>query len=213
MTLADLLPFLQPQLMLALAFACMALILLGGALRETVPALGVSMRFVGNLILGVGFVVTMMELFQMGQFQTAKAAPIEMQAVTGDETRVPMSSDGHFWVEAEANGISRRFLVDTGATLTTLTPDTAEQAGVHPRPDGRRVVLNTANGSATGAIAAIETLKVGNVVARNLDSIVAPGVGETNVLGMNFLSGLASWRVEGRTMILVPGQGQLGRDD
>jgi hypothetical protein len=27
---------------------------------------------------------------------------------------------------------------------------------------------------------------------------------DTNVLGMNFLSGLGSWRVEGKTMILVP---------
>jgi len=34
--------------------------------------------------------------------------------------------------------------------------------------------------------------------------VVSPAFGETNVLGMNFLSRLASWRVEENTLILVP---------
>ena len=40
--------------------------------------------------------------------------------------------------------------------------------------------------------------------ARGIDAIIAPGLGPTNVIGMNVLSRLASWRVEGQTMILVP---------
>lgn len=209
MNIADFLPYLQPQLLLAMAFACMALVLLGGILRESLPALGGFMRLVGNGLLGGAFIITMMHLFQIGHFQIAEAATPREQAVSGEETRVPINSDGHFWVEAEANGIHRRFLVDTGATLTTLTPDTADAAGVTPKADGRRVVLSTANGSSMGQIATIDTLRVGNVVARKLDSVVAPGVGDTNVLGMNFLSSLASWRVEGQTMILVPVHAQL----
>jgi aspartyl protease family protein len=47
-------------------------------------------------------------------------------------------------------------------------------------------------------------LHFGNVTARGLDAIIAPGLGQTNVVGMNLLSRLASWRVEGNTMILVP---------
>jgi aspartyl protease family protein len=34
--------------------------------------------------------------------------------------------------------------------------------------------------------------------------VIAPGLGETNVIGMNLLSRLASWRVEDGTLILVP---------
>ena len=45
---------------------------------------------------------------------------------------------------------------------------------------------------------------VGNVKAGGLDAVIAPNIGETNVIGMNLLSRLASWRVEGETMILVP---------
>ena len=213
MNLADILPYLQPQLLLALGFACMALVLAGGILRESMPFAGGLMRFAGHITLGGALIITILQLFQVGQFRASAQGPTPAQAVTGDETRVPIDDDGHFWVDAEVNGIHRRFLVDTGATLTTLTPATAEEAGVAPRPDGRKVILNTANGSSTGAIAAIERLRVGNVVARKLEAVVAPGVGDTNVLGMNFLSSLTSWRVEGKTMILVPNAPQVAEDD
>ena len=51
---------------------------------------------------------------------------------------------------------------------------------------------------------AIDELRVGNILARNLRIVTAPGLGSLDVLGMNFLSKLDSWRVEGRTLILVP---------
>jgi aspartyl protease family protein len=34
--------------------------------------------------------------------------------------------------------------------------------------------------------------------------VTSPGLGDLDVLGMNFLSKLQSWRVEGRTLVLVP---------
>jgi aspartyl protease family protein len=40
-------------------------------------------------------------------------------------------------------------------------------------------------------LATIETLAFGNVVARDLDAVIAPGIGGMNVLGMNFLSRLS----------------------
>ena len=36
------------------------------------------------------------------------------------------------------------------------------------------------------------------------DAVIAPGLGPTNVIGMNVLSRLQSWRVENNVMILVP---------
>ena len=44
------------------------------------------------------------------------------QVVAGGETRVPLSPDGHFWLEAEVNGVPANFLVDTGATVTAVSP-------------------------------------------------------------------------------------------
>jgi aspartyl protease family protein len=65
-------------------------------------------------------------------------------------------------------------------------------------------VLQTANGAAPAQAGRVDELKVGNIVARNLRVVSSPGLGNMDVLGMNFLSRLESWRVEGRTLILVP---------
>jgi aspartyl protease family protein len=53
-------------------------------------------------------------------------------------------------------------------------------------------------------VATIDELRFGNVAARGLDTVIAPNIGPTNVIGMNLLSRLASWRVENGTLILVP---------
>src|SRR3546814_12173135 len=45
---------------------------------------------------------------------------------------------------------------------------------------------------------------LGGITARDLKVALSPALGDIDVLGMNFLSQLASWRVEGRTLILVP---------
>ncbi|WP_460988275.1 hypothetical protein [Sphingobium sp. TomTYG75] len=45
---------------------------------------------------------------------------------------------------------------------------------------------------------------LGGIEAHGLKVAISPAIGNIDVLGMNFLSQLASWRVEGRTMILVP---------
>ena len=53
-------------------------------------------------------------------------------------------------------------------------------------------------------ISPIDELRVGNIVARNLKIVTSPGLGGIDVIGMNFLSQLRGWRVEERTLILVP---------
>ena len=72
------------------------------------------------------------------------------------------------------------------------------------------VVLQTANGVAPARTGAINELRVGNIVARNLRIVTSPGLGDMDVLGMNFLSKLQSWRVEGPTLVLVPHHPQPG---
>src|SRR3546814_4577440 len=42
---------------------------------------------------------------------------------------------------------------------------------------------------------------LGGITARDLKVAISPALGDIDVLGMNFLSQLASWRVEGRTLI------------
>jgi aspartyl protease family protein len=95
-------------------------------------------------------------------------------------------------------------LIDSGATITALSQSTAQAAGVDAHSTLAPVVLRTANGATPARTGSVDELRVGNIVARNLKIVTAPGLGSLDVLGMNFLSKLDSWRVEGRTLILVP---------
>ena len=126
------------------------------------------------------------------------------QSVAGGETRVPLAPDGHFWIRAEIEGVEAPFLVDTGATLTAVSVPLARRAGLEPRAGSVPVRISTANGTVAAELTTIDSLRFGNVKAGGLDAVIAPNIGETNVIGMNLLSRLASWRVEGNTMILVP---------
>ena len=126
------------------------------------------------------------------------------QQVVGETVRITMSADGHFWARVNLNGFNKRMLVDSGATITALSVDTARNAGIEVGAGGFPVIINTANGSITAQRATVENLSVGSLDTQDLGVVVSPNFGETDVLGMNFLSRLGSWRVEGRTLILEP---------
>ena len=133
---------------------------------------------------------------------------LPQQVVEGGETRIPISPDGHFWLRAEINGVPANFLVDTGATVTAVSQGLADKAGLEPRPGGIPVRISTANGTMEAQISNAETLSFGNIEAQGIDVVIAPNMGSTNVVGMNVLSRLKSWRVEDNTLILVPAAGQ-----
>lgn len=115
-----------------------------------------------------------------------------------------MADDGHFWARTTINGVERTMLVDSGATVTALSTATAASAKIDLDGMAPPAVVSTANGTVTGKSATIGTLKVGEITATDLPTIVAPEFGDQDVLGMNFLSRLKSWRVEGKTLILSP---------
>ncbi len=214
MDVSGILTFLTQQPLLALAMTAILVATVGGMLRGWSPIVGGLIRGVGNLGLLVALLLTIAQVarFTSGADFALPQIGLPEQSVVGGETRVPMSGDGHFWVRATVNGRPRRFLVDTGATLTAVSPETADVAGIKPMSLQESVVLRTANGPVRAELATIGELRFGSVMARDLDAVVAPGMGDTNVIGMNLLSRLASWRVEDNTLILVPRREQVARD-
>src|SRR5690349_14839871 len=62
--------------------------------------------------------------------QRLKAEALGTPVLQGRETRIPMAIDGHFWVTAQVNGHDVKFLVDSGATTTTIDRETARRVGV-----------------------------------------------------------------------------------
>ena len=175
-------------------------------LLQRVPVIGRIVRFA--LSLGL-FAFLIFILLQQAPYQPelsrlTSSLGLDDQKVSGKELRVKMSADGHFWVLASINGVERRMLIDSGATVTALSEETARAANVGKGTNLAPVILRTANGAAQAETGSIDELRVGNIVARNLKIVSAPGLGTLDVLGMNFLSKLDAWRVEGRTLILVP---------
>ncbi|ODP36162.1 retropepsin-like aspartic protease family protein [Sphingomonas turrisvirgatae] len=125
------------------------------------------------------------------------------QVAQGETVRIRMSPDGHFWARATINGVERRMLIDSGATVSAISEDTARAANVDFET-GAAVRVSTANGTVDARRAQVRSVTVGPLATDELTVFVAANFGELDVLGMNFLSRLKSWRVEGNVLILEP---------
>lgn len=196
-----------------LLIATVAAVLIGwlGSImaRREIP-LGGLIRTTSTIALA-GILVTV--VLQMSRFDprldfALEGVGLPDQVVEGGETRIPLAPDGHYWLEANVNGIPVDFMIDTGATLTAVSMPVAQRAGLEPRRGGIPITLNTANGTITAEVTTIDELRFGNVAARGLDAVMAPNLGDTNVIGMNLLSRLKGWRVEDSTLILTPNNPQ-----
>ena len=127
----------------------------------------------------------------------ATGAPI----ADGKELRIPIAEDGHFWVEASVNSHAARFMVDSGASLTTISDRTAAAASV--TTTNRTMPIATANGVVRMRRAYADSFSVGPIVRSDF-AVNINARDSTNVLGMNFLSSLSGWRVEGNYLVLKP---------
>lgn len=127
----------------------------------------------------------------------------ELSGEPGAEVRVRAALDGHFWVRAQLNGQSVRFLVDTGASDVVLSSSTAARVGIDTdvlRYDRLGV---TASGRVQAAQARIDRFSIGPIVRNAMPISIIQGDVPINLLGMRFLRSLSGWRVEGDTLVLV----------
>lgn len=195
----------QPLLMLVILAVLAAAT--GWMVERDRPALALALRRSGYLGMLAAGLLLIGQLAQ--QAERSDAALLlgsrPKLSVEGDETVIPMASDGHFWADATVNGTEVRFLIDTGATMTGISQDAAEAAGITPDPGEMPLQLNTANGVITATVGRAGELSFGSITAKGLAVAVPRDLDDdTNVIGMNLLSQLASWRVEGDRLILVP---------
>ena len=71
-------------------------------------------------IFGAGFVLFTFRDDLGFVAQRLKAEATGEPVVQGEEVRIPMAIDGHFWVNARLNGQKIKFLVDSGATMIAI---------------------------------------------------------------------------------------------
>jgi aspartyl protease family protein len=191
------------DLMLGGVYILMALMLVVGSLmaRREPAAKMLKMGLAWIVIFAAGFVLfTFRDNFGWVA-QRLKAEAVGTPVQQGRETRIPMAIDGHFWVEASINGHPTKFLVDSGATTTTIDRKTANAAGIEVSPQRDRYV-RTGNGMIRVASGRASELTIGGISRRDVALEIADN-DDLNVLGMNYLSSLSRWSVEGRWLILV----------
>jgi aspartyl protease family protein len=110
---------------------------------------------------------------------------------------------GHFFTTATVNGISIRFIVDTGASMVTLSASDAKRAGVSflSAPRG---LLQTANGIVAAYRVKLDTVQLGPITLHNVDGVVVESnaLGGAGLLGLSFLN-RTEMRRDGDTMTLT----------
>lgn len=105
---------------------------------------------------------------------------------------IPLTRNGeHFLVDASpGNTGSLRLLIDTGASMTMVTPGALQRLDLHYRDTGQRRVFNTANGPVRAPVYVLEALSVGDWSVQQIEIGVLELGGQTGIdglLGMNFL--------------------------
>ena len=192
------------DVMLGGVYLLMAVMLLLGALmarREPVAKL-FTMALAWVAIFAAGFVLFTFRDNLGWVAQRLKAEAVGTPVEQGRETRVPMAIDGHFWVNARLNGRDVKFLVDSGATTTTIDRGTAKAAGIEV--SGRRdQFVRTGNGVIRVSSGRADELTIGTITRHDVGLEIADN-DDLNVLGMNYLSTLSRWGVEGRWLVMVP---------
>jgi aspartyl protease family protein len=107
---------------------------------------------------------------------------------------------GHFMTTGYINGVSVRFMVDTGASMIGIGASDAHRLALNTI-NGERGMASTANGTAYVTRIKLDSVRVGDITVNGVDALVH----ETNIpfvlLGMSFLNRMEMVR-DGGTMTL-----------
>ncbi len=106
-------------------------------------------------------------------------------------TVVPVLSNGNsLYVHTAIEGSARqlRFLLDTGASYTAISPQLAQEIGLDLRR-GQTVMLSTANGLVSAPLLAVPSLRLGDAVVNNVEVVVLDSLSRYDgLLGLSFLN-------------------------
>ena len=122
----------------------------------------------------------------------AAPPPAEKPAIL-NTLRYPAGASGHVMLKAEVNGSPVRFMLDTGASFVTLTPEAAEAAGLTPSALRFSESVSTANGVVRVAPVRLREMRLGQLTVEDVDAVVVETPLPISLLGMSFLKRLDSY--------------------
>lgn len=113
--------------------------------------------------------------------------PKQAQVQANGDLVIPRAQDGHFYTPGSINGREVVFLVDTGASLVSVSEPLAQAAGI---TGGVPTTFHTANGERSGRVVEGVTVSVGPLRVNNVKVGVGLSLGDDSqaLLGQSFLS-------------------------
>ncbi len=122
------------------------------------------------------------------------AAARTVAGPTSNTIVVAGNAQGHVVLEATVNGAPVRMLVDTGASLVTLTREDARAAGIGPGGLAFNGRVSTANGFARIAPVTLREIRIGQLSIYDVPAAVLENL-PISLLGMSFLSRLQAYEM------------------
>jgi aspartyl protease family protein len=110
--------------------------------------------------------------------------------------------DGHFWINARANGVGFRFMVDTGATTVVFSRADARRLGLDPATLRFDQVVSTANGRTTAAAIRLRDIAIGPIVVTDVPALVTAGDLSEPLLGMRLLERMSAVEIKNGKLTL-----------
>ena len=118
------------------------------------------------------------------------------------EKSIPADGRGQYWLDGLVDGVSAHFVVDTGASMVSISAELAARLGAGDSPTSTHYRMKTANGEATTYSVRLHHLDLGSIYLEDVEALVLPASsGDVNLLGANFLKRMAS--VEQRDQMLI----------
>jgi aspartyl protease family protein len=124
----------------------------------------------------------------------AAIPPAPDSAPAFDTLVFPADRAGHVMIDAIVNGAPLRMLVDTGASLVTLTPADARAAGIDPAALTFDRRARTAGGIVPIAPVTLRQIRIGQLEIDDVPAAVIEHL-DVSLLGMSFLGRLRSYEM------------------
>lgn len=107
----------------------------------------------------------------------------------GDQRRIVLhaGSNGHFRTPGQINGRTVNFIVDTGASVVSMSVTDADAIGL-PYKSGQTVQVSTANGVTVGWRIMLSSVRLGSVDIYNVEALVTPAPMPYVLLGNSYLT-------------------------
>lgn len=132
-------------------------------------------------------------LLAMVEVDAPAASPPAEKPTILNTLRYPVGANGHVVLDAAVNGSPVRFMLDTGASYVTLTPEAAEAAGLTESTLRFSKSVATANGVVRVAPVRLREMRIGQLTMEDVDAVVVETPLPISLLGMSFLKRLDSY--------------------